>query len=39
VDSGLIFCGTNAWKSDRITTVQAIFDELFGEPEELKQAA
>ena len=31
VDTGLIFCGSNAWKSDRITTVQAIFDELFGQ--------
>jgi nitronate monooxygenase len=31
VDSGLVFCGTNAWKADKITTVQAIFDELFGE--------
>ena len=30
VDTGLIFCGTNAWKSEKITTVQAIFDELFG---------
>ena len=29
-ESGLLFCGTNAWKADRITTVQAIFDELFG---------
>lgn len=29
VETGLIFCGSNAWKSDRITTVQAIFDELF----------
>jgi NAD(P)H-dependent flavin oxidoreductase YrpB (nitropropane dioxygenase family) len=29
VETGLIFCGTNAWKADRITTVQAIFDELF----------
>lgn len=29
VDSGLVFCGTNAWKSNKITTVQAIFDELF----------
>jgi NAD(P)H-dependent flavin oxidoreductase YrpB (nitropropane dioxygenase family) len=28
-ETGLIFCGTNAWKSDRITTVQEIFDELF----------
>lgn len=30
VESGLLFCGSNAWKADRITTVQAIFDELFG---------
>lgn len=29
VDTGLVFCGTNAWKSDKITTVRAIFDELF----------
>jgi len=29
VETGLVFCGTNAWKSDRITTVQEIFDELF----------
>ncbi|NVN91378.1 MAG: nitronate monooxygenase [Desulfuromonadales bacterium] len=31
VETGLLFCGTNAWKADKITTVQAIFDELFGE--------
>lgn len=31
VETGLVFCGTNAWKADRITTVQAIFDELFPE--------
>ena len=30
VETGLVFCGTNAWKSEKITTVQAIFDELFG---------
>lgn len=30
VKSGLVFCGTNAWKADRITTVQEIFEELFG---------
>jgi NAD(P)H-dependent flavin oxidoreductase YrpB (nitropropane dioxygenase family) len=30
-DSGLIFCGTNAWKADRIETVAERFDELFGE--------
>lgn len=29
VETGLVFCGTNAWKADRITTVKAIFDELF----------
>ncbi len=29
-ETGLVFCGSNAWKADRITTVQAIFDELFG---------
>ncbi|MEZ4598515.1 MAG: nitronate monooxygenase family protein [Syntrophotaleaceae bacterium] len=29
LENGLIFCGTNAWKADRITTVQAIFEELF----------
>lgn len=31
VDSGLVFCGTNAWKATRIETVQEIFDELFAE--------
>jgi NAD(P)H-dependent flavin oxidoreductase YrpB (nitropropane dioxygenase family) len=30
VETGLIFCGTNAWRADRIGTVQEIFDELFG---------
>ncbi len=30
-ESGLVFCGSNAWKADRITTVQEIFAELFGE--------
>lgn len=29
VNTGLVFCGTNAWKADRITTVKAVFDELF----------
>jgi nitronate monooxygenase len=29
LENGLVFCGSNAWKADRITTVQAIFDELF----------
>lgn len=27
--TGLIFCGTNAWKAERIETVQEIFNELF----------
>jgi len=31
VETGLVFCGSNAWKADRITTVQEIFDELFAE--------
>jgi NAD(P)H-dependent flavin oxidoreductase YrpB (nitropropane dioxygenase family) len=39
VETGLVFCGTNAWKADKITTVQAIFDELFGEEHELLEAA
>lgn len=45
VETGLVFCGTNAWRAERITTVQAIFDELFGvqaaatEPDELLEAA
>ena len=39
VDTGLVFCGTNAWKADRITTVQEVFDELFGAELEAEQAA
>ncbi len=31
VATGLIFCGSNAWKADRITTVAEIFAELFDE--------
>lgn len=31
VKTGLVFCGTNAWKADHIGTVQEIFDELFAE--------
>ena len=30
VETGLVFCGSNAWKAERITTVAEIFDELFG---------
>lgn len=29
IDSGLVFCGTNAWKADRIETVAEIFEQLF----------
>lgn len=29
MQTGLIFCGSNAWKADRITTVKEIFEELF----------
>ncbi len=31
LENGLIFCGSNAWRADRITTVKEIFDELTGE--------
>lgn len=37
VETGLVFCGTNAWKADHIGTVQEIFDELF--PEEVTAVA
>lgn len=29
--TGLVFCGSNAWKANRIETVQEVFDELFGQ--------
>ncbi len=29
METGLIFCGSNAWKADRISTVKEIFEELF----------
>lgn len=29
IETGLVFCGSNAWKAERISTVQEIFDELF----------
>jgi len=29
VETGIVFCGTNAWKADRIETVQEVFDDLF----------
>ncbi|GAB4257370.1 MAG: nitronate monooxygenase [Deferrisomatales bacterium] len=28
-DTGLVFCGSNAWRAERIATVREIFDELF----------
>jgi nitronate monooxygenase len=31
VETGLIFCGTNAWKATRIETVAEIFADLFGD--------
>ncbi len=31
VKTGLIFCGSNAWRSDHIGTVREIFDELFAD--------
>ncbi len=31
VKTGLVFCGSNAWKADRMTTVQEVFDELFAD--------
>jgi nitronate monooxygenase len=31
VETGLVFCGTNAWRAERISTVQEVFNELFGD--------
>jgi len=33
VETGLVFCGSNAWRAERIGTVREIFDELFPESE------
>ncbi len=38
VETGLIFCGSNAFKADRIVTVREIFDELFAS-NDVEQAA
>jgi nitronate monooxygenase len=38
VETGLVFCGTNAWRAERITTVAEIFDELFGEQQAAEAA-
>lgn len=32
-ETGLVFCGSNAWKAERITTVKDIFAELFPQEE------
>ncbi len=29
IETGLVFCGSNAWKAERIETVKEIFAELF----------
>jgi NAD(P)H-dependent flavin oxidoreductase YrpB (nitropropane dioxygenase family) len=39
VETGLIFCGTNAWRAERIGTVQEVFDELFAEEVAAEKAA
>ncbi|SDZ81551.1 NAD(P)H-dependent flavin oxidoreductase YrpB, nitropropane dioxygenase family [Desulfuromusa kysingii] len=33
-ETGLIFCGSNAWKADRISTVKEVFAELFPQEEQ-----
>jgi hypothetical protein len=38
VATGLVFCGTNAYKADRIATVREIFAELFAQ-EDIEIAA
>ncbi|HWI41885.1 MAG TPA: nitronate monooxygenase family protein [Verrucomicrobiae bacterium] len=39
VETGLVFCGTNAWRADRIEKVADIFAELFPEEKSLESAA
>lgn len=39
VETGLVFCGTNAWRADRIGTVRDIFEELFAEEAAAEEAA
>jgi NAD(P)H-dependent flavin oxidoreductase YrpB (nitropropane dioxygenase family) len=39
VETGLVFCGTNAWKAERIVTVQEIFNELFEEQAAVRSEA
>jgi len=38
VDTGLVFCGSNAYRAERIETVQEIFDELFAHQVAVKAA-
>jgi NAD(P)H-dependent flavin oxidoreductase YrpB (nitropropane dioxygenase family) len=38
VETGIVFCGTNAYKAERIVTVQEIFTELFAQ-EAVEEAA
>ncbi|RMF46967.1 MAG: nitronate monooxygenase [Deltaproteobacteria bacterium] len=33
VETGLVFCGSNAWRAQKIETVQEIFNDLFALPE------
>jgi NAD(P)H-dependent flavin oxidoreductase YrpB (nitropropane dioxygenase family) len=33
IETGLVFCGSNAWKAERIETVADIFEELFPQAE------
>ncbi|OHB28739.1 MAG: 2-nitropropane dioxygenase [Desulfuromonadaceae bacterium GWC2_58_13] len=37
VETGLVFCGSNAWKANRISTVREIFDELFAVADAVRQ--
>jgi len=39
VETGIVFCGTNAWKADHIETVADVFEELFGVQAAMKSAA
>jgi NAD(P)H-dependent flavin oxidoreductase YrpB (nitropropane dioxygenase family) len=38
VETGIVFCGTNAWKADHIETVADVFEELFGAESAAKSA-
>ena len=33
IKTGLVFCGTNAWKAEKISTVKEVFEELFPDGE------